>query len=142
MVIFEDHPAGAAGSPPLVREVATGAGIVPDLSLKDQVAKLNSNPQIAIQKQTQALIAEVGRLIDLPKDEAPTVANVSDASQAKKQSAFFNNAQNGDKVLMYVKAGEAILYRPSTNKIILVTTLDSSGDTTPSNSGTKPTTTH
>src|SRR5206468_2603440 len=81
-------------------------------NLEAQVAKLNSNPQAVIQKQTDALIRQVGALITLPTDETPTIANVTDATAAKKQSAFFNNAQNGDKVLMYVKAGEAILYRP------------------------------
>jgi hypothetical protein len=92
-------------------------------SLQDQVAKLNENPQVAVQKQANELISRVDSLIDLPKDETPTIANVSDANQARKQSAFFTNAQNGDKVLMYVKAGQAILYRPSTNKIILVAPL-------------------
>lgn len=102
--------------------------------LQDQVTKLNQNPQIAVQKQTDALIARVGALIDLPKGESPTIANVSDANQAKKQSAFFNSSQNGDKVLMYVKAGEAILYRPSTNKIILVAPLTFNNNTTKASS--------
>lgn len=91
--------------------------------LRKQVAQLNQNPQIAVQRQTQALLTAVGKLIQLPSGETPTVANVSDAAQAKQQSAFFNNAQNGDKVLMYAKAGEAILYRPSTGKIVLVAPL-------------------
>jgi hypothetical protein len=91
--------------------------------LKKQVTQLNANPQLAIQKQTQDLIAHVGALMQLPADETPTVANVSDATKAKQQSAFFNNAQDGDKVLMYVKAGEAILYRPRTDKIVLVAPL-------------------
>ncbi len=97
-------------------------------NLKSQVAQLNANPQIAVQKQTNDLISKVSALMQLPAGETPTVASVSDASAAKKQSAFFNNAQNGDKVLMYVKAGEAILYRPSTDKIILVAPLTFSGN--------------
>lgn len=105
-------------------------------SLQDQVTKLNQNPQIAVQKQTDALIAKVGALIDLPKNESPTIASVSDAEQAKKQSAFFNTSQNGDKVLMYVKAGQAILYRPSTNKIILVAPLTFNNNTAKTSSTT------
>ena len=96
--------------------------------LKQQVAQLNANPQVAVQKQTQTLINQVSHLMQLPTGETPTVANVTDAAQAKQQSAFFNNAQNGDKVLMYVKAGEAILYRPSTDKIILVAPLTFTGN--------------
>lgn len=108
-------------------------------NLKTQVASLNANPQVAIQKQTSALIAQVGKLINLPSGETPTIAAVTDAAQAKKQSAFFNSAENGDKVLMYVKAGEAILYRPSTNKIILVAplTFTSNGNTATTPTPTK-----
>jgi len=94
---------------------------------------LYANPQAAVQKQTDDLLAAVGALMKLPSGEVPTIANVSDAAQARQQSAFFNDAQNGDKVLMYVKAGEAILYRPSTNKIILVAplTTGANGTATP-----------
>ncbi len=88
-------------------------------NLQDQLSTITNNPQALVEKQTQDLIGRVGLLVQLPQGETPTVAAVSDAAQAKQQSAFFANAQNGDKVLMYVKAGKAILYRPSTNKIIL-----------------------
>jgi uncharacterized protein HemX len=110
-------------------------------NLQQQVNQLNANPQVAVQKQTQSLINNVSKLMQLPTGETPTVASVSDATQAKQQSAFFDNAQNGDKVLMYVKAGEAILYRPSTNKIILVAplTFTSNSSTGTSSTSTKTT---
>lgn len=114
-----------------------------DKKIKDlnaQVNSLNANPQIAIQKQTDKLIADVGALMTLPKGETPTVANVSDAAKAKEQSNFFANAQNGDKVLMYVKAGQAILYRPSTNKIILVAPLTFNNSTAATSSSATTTT--
>lgn len=88
--------------------------------LQAQVAHLNVNPQTAVQKQTQILVTQVAKLMQLPSNETPTIVEVSNATQAKKQSAFFQNSQNGDKALLYIKAGEAILYRPSTNKIIVV----------------------
>ena len=105
--------------------------------LKNQVTQLNANPQAIIQKQTNDLISKVSRLMQLPTGETPTVAEVSDAAAAKKQSAFFNNAQNGDKVLMYVNAHEAILYRPGTNKIILVAPLTFSSTASSTSSTTK-----
>jgi hypothetical protein len=107
--------------------------------LKSQVTALNANPQVAVQKQTQEIIDSVGKLMQLPTGETPTIANVTDASQAKQQSAFFDNAQNGDKVLMYVKAGEAILYRPGDNQIVLVAplTFTNTGTTGASTSTTK-----
>lgn len=88
-------------------------------SLKSEISELNSNPQLALQRQTEETIRKVGALMQLPQGETPTVANVNDAAQARKQSDFFKDAQNGDKVLMYAKAGQAILYRPATNKIVL-----------------------
>lgn len=90
---------------------------------QSQLASVEANPQVLVQKQTDSLIGTVGKLMNLPTGETPTVAAVSDVAAAQKQSPFFANAQNGDKVLLYVKAGEAILYRPSTNKIILVAPL-------------------
>lgn len=92
-------------------------------NLQTQLASVQSNPQALVQKQSDDLVTKVGSLMKLPAGETPTVAAVSDAAAAKQQSPFFANAANGDKVLLYVKAGEAILYRPSTNKIILVAPL-------------------
>jgi hypothetical protein len=89
-------------------------------NLQSEVTSLNQNPQTQVQKQTQIIVNQVSKLMQLPANETPTIVEVTNATQAKKQSAFFQNAQTGDKALLYVKAGEAILYRPSTNKIIAV----------------------
>lgn len=91
--------------------------------LKKQAKVVSQNPQAMVEQQTKMQVDKVGQLMQLPTDEQPTVANVSDASQARKQSAFFKDAQNGDTVLMYVKSGQAILYRPSTDRIVLVAPL-------------------
>lgn len=107
-------------------------------NLQDQVATLKANPQLTVKQQSDELINRVSALRDLPKNETPTIASVSDVSAAKKQSAFFNNAQNGDRVLMYVKAGQAILYRPSTNKIILVAPLTFNSSSATSSTATTP----
>jgi hypothetical protein len=109
-------------------------------NLTKQLKAANANPQTIIQKQTDDLIQKVSKLIQLPTGETPTIANVSDAAQAKKQSAFFANAKNGDKVLMYVKAGEAILYRPSTNKIVLVAPLTFTNNASPTSTNPAGTT--
>jgi hypothetical protein len=60
----------------------------------------------------------VGRLYELP-DEAPTLATIVDKEQLQGQE-FFNRSQNGDKVLIFPQAKKAILYRPSTKKIVEV----------------------
>jgi hypothetical protein len=83
--------------------------------------------QKTLQKQLspddrEKLIAQVGKLIELPKEE-PTVASISDKEKLKNQP-FFQNASNGDKVLIFTKAKKAILYRPSINKIIEVSQIN------------------
>ncbi len=83
---------------------------------KNELTKL-SNPKTAGQTETQQLIDKVSKLVDLPTNETPTLATVKDSSKLKTQT-FFSDAQNGDKVLIYTKAGKAVLYRPSTNRII------------------------
>lgn len=81
--------------------------------------QLLQNPTLVAQQQTQDLLTRVGKLIVLPKDETPTVATVSDVSKLQNQP-FFAKATNGDKVLIYTKAKEAILYDPTLNIIVAV----------------------
>ena len=69
------------------------------------------------QASIDALIAHVGSLILLPQGEVPTVATVTDLNALKGQ-AFFAHASLGDKVLMYPKAREAVLYDPHEDKVI------------------------
>jgi len=80
---------------------------------------LKADPTIEAQKETEALVATVSKLMELPTDETPTVATIADKEKLKDQP-FFAKAENGDKILAFTKAMQAILYRPSTNKIINV----------------------
>jgi len=84
-----------------------------------------ANPDVALQKETKALTDRIGRFMELPADEQPTLATVTDNEKLKGQT-FFTHAQNGDKLLVYPKAKKAILYRPSTKKVIEVSNLISS----------------
>lgn len=59
----------------------------------------------------------VGKLMSLP-NERPALAVVKDAEKLKEQQQFFAQAQNGDKLLIFKVARKAVLYRPSSNKII------------------------
>lgn len=81
--------------------------------------KLLQNPTLAAQEEAKALVTRVSGVIELPKNEQPTIATISDKSKLKDQP-FFVQAQNGDKLLIYTNAKKAIIYRPSTNKIIEV----------------------
>lgn len=96
--------------------------------LKDENARL-SNPQESAKVESDRLKKQVAALIDVPTDEEPTIATVSDANKAKEQSpTFFANAKNDDRLLLYAKAKKAILYRPSTNKIIEISTVNVGGN--------------
>lgn len=78
-----------------------------------------ANPTQYAQEEQRLLRTKVGKLIELPLDEEPTVATVTDAEKLREQP-FFINAQNGDRVLIFTQAKKAYLYRPSTNKIVEV----------------------
>ena len=81
--------------------------------------RLLHNPAEAAALEVSALIGDIERFMELPVDEQPTLATVSDRDKLKDQP-FFAKAANGDKVLIYTKARKAILYRPSTKKVIEV----------------------
>ena len=67
-------------------------------------------------------VGTIGAIMELPSDETPTLATVTDKDKLADQP-FFHAAQNGDKILIYTQAAKAILYRPFTGKIIDVVTL-------------------
>ncbi|MCL5435137.1 MAG: hypothetical protein M1405_01990 [Patescibacteria group bacterium] len=98
---------------------------VPSYYFYNQYQKNQSlqNPNEAANIQAQKLIDKVGALIELPQNEQPQIATVSDKTKLSGQ-AFFARAENGDKVLIFSATKKAILYRPSTNKIIEVSVLN------------------
>jgi hypothetical protein len=83
------------------------------------------NPTAAGKTEAEQITNQINKYVDLPTTETPTLATVSDVSKLKTQT-FFKNAQNGDKVLIYTRAGTAVLYRPSTKKVIEYAPVNSS----------------
>lgn len=69
--------------------------------------------------EMKSLVHNVGEHMLLPENETPTLATVTDMHALEGQP-FFRNAKEGDKVLMYLISQQAILYRPSIDKIIEV----------------------
>lgn len=88
-----------------------------------EARRLLESPTAASQQEAKELSAKVGKLLETPPDEQPTVITVIDKEKVKTQN-FFARAENGDKVLVYTAAKKAVLYRPSTNKIIEVGPVD------------------
>jgi len=79
--------------------------------------------QIADSKEIEELTKTIGQFVELPADETPTLATVTDREKLADQT-FFLKAENGDKVLIYSNSGKAILYRPSTKKIVDMTSVN------------------
>lgn len=77
---------------------------------------IKNNPQAVQSAENEKIVVAVGKLMKLPS-ETPSVATVSDITKLQSQT-LFQNAQNGDKVLIFDKAKRAIVYRPSENLIV------------------------
>ena len=94
-----------------------------NLNNKNGIVISNDAPkEDATLDEVQALVAKIGKFIDLPQGETPTVATVSDPDKLKSQT-FFAKAKKGDKVLIYTNAKKAILYDPTANKILEMSSL-------------------
>ncbi len=89
-----------------------------------QTIKARQDSNTVSQREIKSITERIGKFMELPGGEVPTLATVSDREKLKGQQ-FFLNAENGDKVLVYPKAKKAILYRPSSGKIIEVANLTS-----------------
>ena len=74
---------------------------------------------VETEEDVKNLVARVGRLMQLPSQELPTVMTVTDSDRLKNLN-FFTNALVGHKLLIYEKAHKAILFDPLQNVIIEV----------------------
>ena len=73
-----------------------------------------------VRRDTDQLLQKVGALIILPTGEVPIVGTVEDEKTLAARQAFYKDAKNGDRLLIYVAAQKAILYSPSRNIIVNV----------------------
>jgi len=101
----------------------------------DQLAKASSSQA---PNQIQQLVSRIGKLTALPAGETPTLATITDVNKLSGQP-FFTRAQNGDDVLIYNAAKMAYLFRPSTNQLINIAPIASTGTSQPA-AGTSPST--
>lgn len=88
-----------------------------------QASDLENDPSKINEEKIAEIVEKVGKIIDLPKGETPTLAEVSDA-QALQNQPFFANAKVGDIVLLYTVAQKAFLYDPQANIILEVASLN------------------
>lgn len=95
------------------------ASILASYYFYQKYSAIKADPNAQARRETEALVSAVGKLIELPEGESPTVATISAKEKLRDQN-FFHAAENGDILLAYTTSMKAILYRPSTNKIINV----------------------
>lgn len=86
------------------------------MELKKLTVQLETGDNAENAAQAQAIIAKVRRHIDLPTDPEPTVATIVDVETLRQRNAFYNNAKNGDHLI--VTPTRAVLFDPDQDKII------------------------
>jgi hypothetical protein len=87
--------------------------------------KYNSKEAVQ-EREVKSITDTIGSVLILPDNEVPTIATVTDREKLAGQ-AFFQKAENGDKVIIYRESGKAFLYRPSMQKVVDVATLNTGG---------------
>lgn len=90
---------------------------------KSELNAIKNDPNAQSKEEAKKIVEQVRTLAELPENEEPTVATVTDPTKLADQP-FFANSKEGDKVLIYTSAKRAILYRPSTHKIIEIAPLN------------------
>lgn len=80
---------------------------------------VSRSPESVAHDNVGNLVAQVGEIFQLPEGEEPSILTVTDMAQLA-DNPFFAGAKIGDKVLVYAKAGIAILYDPTARQIVRV----------------------
>ncbi len=95
-------------------------------SVSKKTDKIAENLQLNGQNvnNPSVLIEKVSRLILLPKDETPSVATINNVVQLQKSWSFYENARNGDVLLIYFQAKKAYIYDPVENIIVNMGSVD------------------
>jgi hypothetical protein len=83
----------------------------------NNLAKDNSAEEA--KAQIAASVADIERLMYIPDVSGAQLAIITDITKLKGQK-FFEHAQNGDHLVLFPAAGKAVLYRPTTERIIEV----------------------
>lgn len=83
--------------------------------LKSFLIKKDQNEIARI--QNERAINATSKLMILPPEE-PVIATVREADVLRKEQPFYANVVNGDQLLLFPKARQAVIYSPSRNIIV------------------------
>lgn len=107
-----------AGTVVLVLVVAAGTYMLGRMSV------YSSHPELTRADEATKVLQKVSTLIQLPQNELPTIATISDAEALKLSQPFLKDAENEDVLIVYELSRMAVLYRPSTHLLIAVGPVD------------------
>lgn len=71
------------------------------------------------QRENDRIISKIAKIYTLPAEEQPEIAIVKD-KEALRQNPFFEQAENGDFVVIFRDAKLALLYRPGEDRLVKV----------------------
>jgi len=95
-------------------EILNRTGLISTFKLAYQLQQ-----QKSISVEDRRILEQLGKIMVLPGDIAPTLAIVTDVEALKNQQPlFFANAHAGDRLILY--PDKAILFDPKANKIVNV----------------------
>lgn len=92
------------------------------MQIKERLNSLSSvEGQQAFQEQEAKKAARVlSKHMLVPTEEVPNVVVVSDIETLVQEQPFFEGSANGDQLFVYPEFGQAIIYRPSVDRIVKV----------------------
>jgi hypothetical protein len=76
----------------------------------------------ATQNQSDAIVGRVDAIVETPS-EKPTVATVRDTGKLSSP-VLRSQARSGDVLLVYSRAKRLVLYRPATQKVVEMLTIN------------------
>lgn len=89
----------------------------------NQARTIEQNPGKVNQEKINFLVGQASKIILLPQGETPTVATIANMAPLAN-NPFFAKAKVGDQVLFYPFARRAFIYRPGSNIIVEVASLN------------------
>jgi hypothetical protein len=83
---------------------------------EQQLQEIKESTERSGQQIADEVLSKLREHIDIPTDLQPTVATIVDIDRLRETSDFYNNAENGDHLVL--TETRAILYDPDRNIII------------------------
>ena len=98
--------------------ILIGVFLILSVSILVLISRVRSAPTPNLENLNEVKMA-ISKHYVLPSDEEPALATVTDKS--KLNSVLANKTENGDRILIYQKNQQAIIYRPSIDRVVDVT---------------------